>query len=91
MIYEKIGILKERNPKCLCANAVGCSEMEILDICGNFSPLKIYQSISIKLFQTIEKDKIRGKRYIDMFQKRYVRFKVLKNGRSTSTCKSHPC
>ena len=35
MIYEKIGILGERDPKCLSAKAVKYSKIEIRDIYGN--------------------------------------------------------
>ena len=43
VIYEKIGILKERDPK--TDKAVSCSEIEILDICSNsftFNSLMIH-------------------------------------------------
>ena len=35
VIYEKIGILQERDPKCRNAKAVNYSKIEIVDVCGN--------------------------------------------------------
>ena len=42
MIYGKIGILKERDPKCLSTKAVSFSEIEILDVCGNSFTFKMF-------------------------------------------------